>query len=120
MSTTEQSPSGRAYHAALYFTHGRRAHKHRVVLYLGWDKDWSERSRARNGNPAWAQLLIAPETAAAAEYRDHSPRATSLQYSGHAPADLDGLRADLAALEFSPEVVAQFVTAAAPYLNRTA
>lgn len=98
----------------LYRTVGNRAKKHKVVLYLGLNKDWKTIQLWRNGSKM--RLALAEETPACADYRAARHRACALHYSGAKPASLAGLEADLRTLEFDEKTVAVFIAAARPYL----
>jgi hypothetical protein len=100
-------------HVALFETRGPRREKHKVVLYIAVDVDWTSRQLDRNGNKGRA-LAVAPMTAEAWQYRNESTRARSLQYSGAGPADADGLRDDLRDLGYDEETVERFARAAEP------
>jgi hypothetical protein len=100
-------------HIALYRTSGRRQEKHCCVLYLAVDRDWGSLQLHRNGH-RYGLLAAAPMTPEALAYCDARHRASSLQYTGQAPADSDGLAADLAALGYDDETVRRFVFAALP------
>lgn len=102
----------RTFHIALYRTDGNRRNRHRVVLYLGVDCDWSDIQRSRNGNQSWGILATAPETTEVVEYRAAEHRAASLQYSGVSPANLSGLEKDLVVFGYDNHIVNKFVDAA--------
>jgi hypothetical protein len=104
---------GRRGHIALFETRGPRREKHKVVLYIAVDVDWTSRNLDRNGNKERA-LAMAPMTEEAWRYRDGGTRACSLQYNGVAPADAEGLGNDLRDFGYDEETVARFLKAAEP------
>ena len=99
---------------ALYCTTGSRAEKHRIVLYIAANKDWSAIQRERNGNKG-TPVCTAKMTPEAWEYRNKSKRASSLRYSGVAPADANGLAEDLRTLGYDDNTIVRFVDAARPF-----
>lgn len=105
-----------AFLIALYATAGPRLKRHRVVLYIAFDKDWTAKSIERNGHHG-QPLAIANSTQACEQFRDNAHRARSLQYSGKKPQDVAGLREDLETLGYDAATVERFATAAAPYLQ---
>ena len=117
MGQAEEGPEGGAtvkiFHVALYRTSGKRAAKHCCVLYLAADRDWGSLQFTRNGN-RYGPLVSAPMTPEAGAYRDARHRASSLQYTGQAPADADGLAADLRTLGYDEPTVSRFLAAASP------
>jgi sirohydrochlorin ferrochelatase len=102
------------FHIALHQTVGKRRTKHRVVIYLAVDRDWGSLQLSRNGHK-YGPLATAPMTEGAETYCRRSWRATSLQYTGVAPADAAGMADDLRTLGYDDAVIDTFLTAAAPY-----
>ena len=87
-----------------------------VVQALGTDPDaasWGARQLERNGSKT--RIAIAPMTMTAVKYRNESKRGRSLQYSGIAPSDEAGLKADMKSLDFDAETVGRFIVAAKPF-----
>ena len=103
---------------ALYATTGKRRDRHRLVLYIAVDKDWTSRNLERNGNRG-RPLATAEMTEQAWLFRDESTRARSLQYSGNGRATADGMNDDLRELGYDEETVERFAAAAAPYWPTT-
>lgn len=95
---------------ALYRTTGPRALKHRVVLYLRVDRDWTGRNLERNGHQISKPLIGTLMPAAALKMCGQSKRARSFQYDGLLPRDPRGLRDDMLALGCDPDTAAEFET----------
>lgn len=92
----------------------RWPHQHRVVVYLAYDRDWSDRQLTRNGHYG-PPLVWTWATERAARFRAEGTRSRSLVYSGRRPADAAGLEEDLRVLGFADATVAAFLAAAAPH-----
>lgn len=88
------------FHMALFRTEGPRREKHKAVLYLCVDRDWTARCRERNGNKGFA-LAACAMTREAHAYCDESPRARNLMYTGDPPQDAAGFAEDLDTLGVS-------------------
>ena len=98
---------------ALYRTTCNRSAKHKCVIYVAANKDWTARQRERNGNKG-LPLAVAEHTPELDEAERHRHRAMSWQYNGIEPATLKGLEEDLRQFKFDEATIKRFVEAARP------
>lgn len=83
-----------------------------VTIFIGADRDWSDRHFQRHGG-TWLATLQA--TQAAAEYRDDCPRAQRLNYRGPKPGDEAGMIEDLERLGYFANQIEHFTRTAKPF-----